>query len=81
MYAAKLAVLPAPLMPLIQLSGAQAFLLGTCCSCHRARLIIPSPPHSPHPPPLTPPARGHREAAAIPLPPHPPFYVLSWGLL
>lgn len=62
-------------------------LLGTCCSCHCARLIIPSPP-PPSPPdsPLQPaapvkllPLYTQAHPAHHPSPP-PSVCVLSWGL-
>lgn len=73
---AAVAALPGSTDAINSAQWSSGLLLGTCCSCHRARLIIPSPSLSPR---LTPPARGHREAAASaphprPISPlHPPF--------
>lgn len=47
---AAVAALPGSTDAINSAQWSSGLLLGTCCSCHRARLIIPSPPsHSPSP--------------------------------
>ena len=75
---AAVAALPGSTDAINSAQWSSGLLLGTCCSCHRARLIIPSP-SSPPPPPLRPGWSGGIRPFPPTLPPPPPISPLQPG--